>query len=104
MEGETDVFIPCPFSGQYLPIWKINGKVYELFQITEDEQLQDFIPSLRGLLITRVTQSLDGTTFQCLYPSGVGFNVMESSIGSLTVTPMRMLYINIFACHSEIFL
>lgn len=85
MEGEKDVFISCPFSGQYLPAWEINGRVYELFQLPDV-----FIPASRGLLVPVVDVSLNGTMFRCIYPTGNGFHTKESSIGVLTVTPSSM--------------
>ena len=92
MEGEKDVFISCPFTGQYLPAWEINGKLYELFQLPDV-----FIPASRGILIPVIDVSLNGTTFQCVYPTGSGFHVEESSVGKLTVTPSSMLKLK-FMC------
>ena len=91
MEGEEDIFISCPFYGEYVPIWEINGKLFELFQVPVNEQI---IPASRGLLIPIVNLAMKGTTFQCFYPTGDNFEVKSSSHAVLTVTPMSNSKIN----------
>ena len=82
--GESYVVIPCPYSGAYEVTWKINGILYTTFNLPQFDGIK-LLPVSSGLLIPLVTQHLDGTTFQCFYPSGNGFDVLTSTIGSIRV-------------------
>ena len=79
-EGERNVFIPCPLSGLVLPIWKINGYFYELYQLPEQ-----YTPAYGGVYIQIISRQLNGTTFQCFTQNGNAYILEASSIGILTV-------------------
>lgn len=79
-ERETDVFIPCPFSGPSFPAWIINGALYESLHVPAE-----YMPSPYGLLIPTLTSKLNGTTFQCIVSSGYNFDVYASTAGTLIV-------------------
>lgn len=61
-------------------MWIINGNHYEAFHLPEKMISVSF-----GLLITSVDEGMDGKTFQCIVPTGVGFNIQKSSTGILHV-------------------
>lgn len=88
IEGELDVFIPCPLSGFVLPVWKINGYVYELFQLPEL-----FTPAYGGIYIETITRQLNGTTMQCFVSTGKDGIVESSLIGMLTVVTLSGIVI-----------
>ena len=92
--GETYIVIPCPYSGVYEVTWKINGILYTTFNLPQFDGIK-LLPVSSGLLIPLVTEHLDGTTFQCFYPSGNGFDVLVSTIGSIRVIGQRKLKITI---------
>ena len=79
-ENETNVFIPCPFSGLSYPIWKINGLTYASFSVPEN-----YIPFPYGLLIPKITQKINGTSFQCLISTGAFQDFLQSTVGTLIV-------------------
>ena len=80
-EGETDVFIPCPFEFQPTPsLWMINKTAYS----------SATLPSLftlnpGGLLIKTVHRCLDQTSFQCIDTSSNSLAGRKSSVAILTV-------------------
>ena len=80
-EGETDVFIPCPFEFQPTPsLWMINKTAYS----------SATLPSLftlnpGGLLIKIVHRCLDQTSFQCIDTSSNSLAGLKSSVAILTV-------------------
>lgn len=78
MEGETSVYIPCPFPGSSSPIWKIDSLYFEASTLPGN-----LIPASYGLFITQITASMNGTTFQCLVYNGTGYEF--SSTGVLIV-------------------
>ena len=80
--GETYIVIPCPFSGEYEVTWNINGILYSMFNLPKFDGIK-LLPVSSGLLIPLVTEHLNGTTFQCFYPSGNGFHVLKSTIGKI---------------------
>lgn len=88
--GETYVVIPCPYSGAYQVTWNINGHLYSMFNLPQFDGIK-LLPISSGLLIPVVTEHLDGTTFQCFYPSGNGFDVLMSTMGSIRVVGERKL-------------
>ena len=85
MEGETDVFIPCPFDmGSMPPFWQINDTFYYITQLPFP-----FIPSIgpNGLIISYIHRDLNGTSLQCFttqYEQGY-LRVINSSKGVLVV-------------------
>ena len=80
LEGERNVFIPCPFTdGLYQIIWQINGNVYTKYDLPEWCTTYAF-----GLLIRDIDIRLNMTSFRCLYP---GTTTKVSSLGVLTVRP-----------------
>ena len=81
VEGETNVYIPCPFPGKYNPIWKINGTFYVASNLPPGMK-----PASYGILIIQVEERLNGTTFQCLTVSGVAHKIHKSTTGILIVT------------------
>ena len=81
-EGELNVFIPCPLSGYILPIWKINGYVYEVYQLPDP-----YTPAYGGIYVTVVSRDLNGTTFQCYTQGENGYKLDVSPLGILTVIP-----------------
>ena len=91
-ENENQVFIPCPYASRNLApsIWRMNGTEYtsatlpSIFSLDSD-----------GLFITATHRCLDQTVFQCIDTSERGLQWRESSIGTLTVTPIAG------ACTSE---
>ena len=78
--GERNIFIPCTFSGQYYPIWKINGNYY-----IESSLPSGLIQASYGLLIPYVSIDLNGTSFQCFVSDTTTYQTRASSIGILTV-------------------
>ena len=77
--GEQNVFIPCPYAGEYSTVWEINGILYD-----ESNLPAGFKSYARGLLIEEIQEQLDGITYQCLYQSGNGPRVIQrSSQGTL---------------------
>lgn len=82
--GDKNIFIPCPFAGPYLPLWLINNVKYELYSIPDT-----FVPSLYGLLIPKVSISLNQTRFQCIISTGHSNDVHVSTLGILTVENER---------------
>ena len=83
-EGETDVFIPCPFEFRPAPsLWRIDGTVY--FSTTLP---QIYTQTAGGLFINRVDRCLNYTSFQCIDISDNRLQGQESSIGYLIVTVM----------------
>ena len=89
--GETYLIIPCPYSGTYEVTWKINGILYNTFNLPQFDGVK-LLPVSSGLLVPLINEHLDGTTFQCFYPSGNGFDVLKSTIGSIRVTRRRKSY------------
>ena len=80
-EGETDVFIPCPYEFQPAPsIWRINGTAYSSSTLSSQYSLNP-----GGLLIKAIHRCLDGTSFQCIDTSGSSLAGQKSSVGILTV-------------------
>lgn len=54
--------ITCDLNPQMNPLyWKINGLVYEFFQVPEIFQIQGY----ETLNIPEVDRSMNGSTFQC---------------------------------------
>lgn len=82
-ENETDVFIPCPFSGPHTPVWKINNIYYQISELPTHSV--EVVPFAFGLLIPIVKSKMNGTTFQCFVPSGHPYTLHPSSIGRLLV-------------------
>ena len=78
-ENATNVLIPCPFSGEYNPVWAIDGQYYALINVPVQ-----YKPCSYGLLIPLVKKEMNGTTFQCIIPGPVN-QVFSSSIGMLIV-------------------
>lgn len=76
--GEVNVFIPCPFSGPNLPTWKINNVYYEASSLPPQ-----YIPAPNGLLIRKVEENMQKTTFQCFVSTRTG--VLNSTTGTLEV-------------------
>ena len=80
-EGETDVFIPCPFEFQPTPsLWMINRTAYS----------SATLPSLftlnpGGLLIKIVHRCLDQTSFQCIDTSSNSLAGQKSMCSVLTL-------------------
>lgn len=79
-QNDRNEFIPCPFSGPYSPVWKINEVSYESFTVP-----QEYIPFPHGLLIPTISQDMNGTTFQCLVLTGHKSELQLSTIGTLYV-------------------
>lgn len=72
-EGDTDVFIPCPFNDLEIPFWKINGTFYSATQLQYPFlSLSGDSNNQSGIVILLIHRSLNGTTFQCLVAPGVG--------------------------------
>ena len=78
--------IPCPFSGRYQVVWKINDVVYEMFSLPYKYGTQ-FIPISSGLLIPHITNEFEGQnlSFQCFYPEEDGLGFHASTIGIMNV-------------------
>lgn len=84
--GESFVAIPCPFSGEYQVVWKIDNLVYEMFGLPNLYGTQ-LIPISSGLLIPYITEEFEGKSlsFQCFYPKRNGLGFKASTVGTLTV-------------------
>lgn len=78
--NETNVFIPCPYSGRHNPVWIINSVEYELFNVPHPYE-----PTPYGLLIPLISKEMNGTTFQCLVSS---HDILSSSVGTIIVHTM----------------
>ena len=79
---ETDVFIPCINTETQLPIWEINGLLYDLFHLPGK-----ILPAVHGILIQVVEENMNGTTFRC-YTEDTSKSILSvraSSLGTLTV-------------------
>ena len=75
-EGETDVFIPCPFEFQPTPsLWMINKTSYSSATLP---LLFSLNPS--GLLIKIIHRCLDQTSFQCIDTSSNSLAGQKSSV------------------------
>ena len=85
MEGDTDVFIPCPFNGLETPYWKINNIFYSATQL--QYPFVSLSNNQSGLTILLIHRSLNGTSFQCFVAPGVGSDPtpLQSTQGVLTV-------------------
>ena len=82
-EGETNVYIPCPFYGTpYNPIWKINDSFYEASSLPDG-----FVAAASGLEIIEVTASINLTTFQCF--NSTTLECSNEGLLTVTVTPVR---------------
>ena len=80
-DGETDVFMPCPFEFRPTPsIWKIGGKDYTATTIPS---IFSITPG--GLFINTVHICLNQTSFQCIDTSDNALEEQLSDIGILTV-------------------
>ena len=83
LEGERNVFIPCPFGdGEYQVIWEINDITYANYDLPEW-----CAPYALGLVIRRIERRLNLTSFRCLY---LGSETQVSSTGVLTVIPSTL--------------
>ena len=80
IEGETGIYIPCPFAGSSVPVWEINGTRYEYIALPTAYKQDRF-----GLLINEVEIAMNNTAYRCLYPTGRNFKVKKSKIGTLSV-------------------
>lgn len=83
MEGETDVFISCPYclDDFNYPTWEVNGTVYFISNLPSQ-----YLSAFGGLLIPIVTRALNNTSFRCYYPSpNSSFIPNESALGVLMV-------------------
>ena len=78
--GEDDVVIICPTRKYIAPVWSINNYTYGASSLP-----LPFLPAYDNLLIPYVELNMDKFTFQCFIPTGVGLDVVGSSIGTLTV-------------------
>ena len=78
--GADDVVILCPSYEKIAPIWSINEYTYTIITLPKD-----FKPAFANLVIPYVFEYMNKFTFQCFIPTGVGLEVMNSSIGVLTV-------------------
>ena len=82
-EGETDVFISCPFEFRSTPsVWRINGTDYTSATLPSPP----FELNSNGLFIDMAHQCLNQTSFQCIDTSTDDLRGQESKIGVLTVT------------------
>lgn len=79
--GENNVYIPCSLTGPYNPLWNISHQYYEAYSLPEE-----MVTASYGLVITRVAEKMNGTTFQCLAADGIDAATHSSSVGTLTVT------------------
>lgn len=80
-DGESDVFIPCPFEFRPTPsTWRIDGTDYTAATIPS---IYSITPS--GLFINTVHVCLNQTSFQCVDASNNALEEQVSDIGILTV-------------------
>lgn len=87
-DGETDVFIPCPFEFRPAPsIWIINETDYTAATIAS----LNFTITPGGLFINTVTVCLNQTSFQCIDTSNNALEQEVSDVGILTVTPSQTI-------------
>ena len=81
-DGESDVFIPCPFEFRPAPsIWKIDRTYYTTATIPSIYSITS-----SGLFINTVHVCLNQTSFQCVDTSDNALEEEVSDIGILTVT------------------
>ena len=81
-DGESNVFIPCPFEFRPTPsIWKIDGTYSTAATIPS---IYSITPG--GLFINTVHVCLNQTSFQCIDTSNNALEEQVSDIGILTVT------------------
>ena len=78
--GENNIIIMCPTFKSVAPIWRISNYTYGSSSL-----LSPFQPAYDNLLIPFVKLMMDQFTFQCFVPTGVGLEVLPSSVGTLTV-------------------
>ena len=90
---ENNVYIPCPYSGQYNPFWSINQVYYEAYSLPEG-----MIAASYGLLIPKITQDLNRTTFQCFVLSDHAYGIQNSSVGTLIVEKGMFITLSMSAC------
>ena len=81
-DGESDVFISCPYEFRPTPsIWKIDGTYYTAATIPSIYSITS-----SGLFINTVHVCLNQTSFQCVDTSDNALEEQVSDIGILTVT------------------
>ena len=80
-EGDKNVIIPCAYSRNTVPLWEINGFLYNKFSIPDGYSAHYKL----GLLIPSVTVEMNQTTFRCHYKEDVGYPQKLSGTGVLTV-------------------
>ena len=81
-DGETNVFIPCPFEFRSTPsIWRIRGMEYTAATIPP---VYSITPG--GLFINTVHVCMNQTSFQCIDTSDNALAEQLSDIGILTVS------------------
>ena len=89
-EGESSIFIPCPFFyGLSIPVWIINDATYGTQTLPDS-----YVAFADGLLVTIALRQLNGTTFQCY--TEIGLEVFKSSIGTLFIELDGLLQIILF--------
>lgn len=78
--GENDIIIMYPTFQVVAPIWRINNFTYGASSLPSP-----FQPAYDNLLIPFVLLTMNKFTFQCFVPTGIGLEVVPSSVGTLTV-------------------
>lgn len=78
--GEDDVVIICPAYGPGAPIWRINGLTYGASSLPAS-----FEAVYENLLILSIEPDMNNYTFQCFIVDSNSLNVVESSVGVLTI-------------------
>ena len=79
-EGDKNVIILCAYSRNTLPVWEINGYLYNQLSLPVG-----YTAHVKGLLIPSVTREMNQTTFRCHYKQKVGYPRKLSEIGKLIV-------------------